>query len=86
MKIVLIIAIAVIGLILIAGQSGNNKGAPSDAELREAVSKIFNTCHSRVLGRIPREGEKLTHYEADAVTRCIDEMGGAYIAGFKAGR
>ena len=84
----MIIAGLIILFVLMASGSGGPGGgrAPSDAELRDAVSRIFATCEQRVLGRVQAQGERISSAQASAITTCVDQMGGAYVAGVKAAR
>lgn len=86
MKLIFIVAGVIVLIALLSSGSGSGNRTPSDAELRQAASRIMATCEQRVLGRVQREGERIGSAQASAITSCIDEMGGAYVAGVKAGR
>ena len=86
MKALMLVAGFIFLFMIVVGSSGNSKKSPSDAELRDAVSRIFATCEQRVLGRTQAEGERISSAQASAITTCVDQMSGAYVAGVNAAR
>lgn len=76
-------------LIMLIGsfdEKTDTRGPPSHDEMKSAVEKIFATCDQRILGRQQAQGERISSAQASAITHCVDEMAGAYVAGANSGR
>lgn len=69
-----LLALAVASLSACADKSD----APSHADLLGVAGKILQECDQEVLGRKHQEGERITHDQSEALTKCMDRKGGDY--------
>lgn len=82
-KIILIVGGLFAAFLILGALLPEQGRKPSEAELRSMVGRIFATCDERILGRQQTEGEHISITQSAAITRCVDEMGGAYLEGVK---